>query len=58
MIAEHPETIDHLVVCCSQLVGQQCKTRHDHVARYLHVDSPAGVIAPILLRFYGNLITL
>ena len=36
LCGEHPETVEHLISGCSQLAGQQYKSRHDHVARYIH----------------------
>ena len=32
LCGEHLETVEHLISGCSQLAGQQYKTRHDHVA--------------------------
>ena len=36
LFGEHPETVEHLISGCSQLAGQQYKSRHDPVARYIH----------------------
>ena len=46
LCGEHPENVEHLISGCSQLAGQQYKSRYDHVATGSFVRSTMLSVGP------------